>query len=210
MQRRWKAAAVLVATFSVGAIGVTQASASSLNEIAYNKGDAEFCASHMDGIYLSQKNGSSGNCVRVLQSLLLKENPTWKSFLKVDGDFGPMTDKAERRWEQEHSSKVDGIVNANNFTFLARINTTPAGKAHITGVVTNASTNTRKPSSGGSGGGGGSSTPAKLKSSPVQTGVRQGTNVPAQKQAPANAAAQNAVNVANDLANLASTQNRKQ
>jgi peptidoglycan hydrolase-like protein with peptidoglycan-binding domain len=148
VRNRWKFAAVVVATVSVGAVGMTQASATPKSAIAYNKGDAEFCAKHLENIVLSKAKGSSGNCVYVLQSLMLRDNPKLKGVLAVDGDFGPKTDKAVRDREKRLGWDDDGLVSVGTFQNLAALKTTPAGKAHITGVVTNASTKPR-PSTGG-------------------------------------------------------------
>ncbi|MFB2877964.1 peptidoglycan-binding domain-containing protein [Floridanema aerugineum] len=50
--------------------------------------------------------GSKGKDVMYLQQLLNKKGYS----LKVDGDFGPRTEDAVRRFQKSHHLKVDGIV----------------------------------------------------------------------------------------------------
>lgn len=47
------------------------------------------------------KKGSSGSRVKILQDFL---------DLKMDGEFGPRTEAAVKKWQSEHGIKADGIV----------------------------------------------------------------------------------------------------
>lgn len=47
------------------------------------------------------KKGSSGSRVKILQDFL---------DLKMDGEFGPRTEVAVKKWQSEHGLKADGIV----------------------------------------------------------------------------------------------------
>jgi peptidoglycan hydrolase-like protein with peptidoglycan-binding domain len=189
MRSRWaKTAIFLGVILSVGIAGMTQASAlSPKSKIAYNRGDALFCANHLEDIILSKAKGSSGNCVYVMQALMVLDNPSIKKSLPIDGDFGPVTDKAVRAREERLGWKADGLVSAPTFKNLASLGTTPDGAAHITGVVTNAVQKSTKPSSSSgssskgssNGGSGGGKSPAK--SAPKQPSTREGTNIPGTK-----------------------------
>lgn len=136
MKKAKLAIAASVLVLAVGGFGVSQANAAAH---VYTKGDAQFCASGLKDKVI--KEGSSGNCVRVMQYLLNKENIETKGHqLSVDGDFGPMTKKIVEEREKRMKWGVDGIVGTGTFDSLANLKTTPAGKATITGIITNKST----------------------------------------------------------------------
>jgi peptidoglycan hydrolase-like protein with peptidoglycan-binding domain len=155
MNKKWKivAASAVAATLAIGTVGVTHANAATKT---YTKGDAQFCADHLKNVVLNK--GEEGNCVRVLQQLLNKAGASPK--LTVDGDFGPATDKAVKEREKKLKWKIDGKVSTGHFENLKQF--APAGKATITGVVTNKST---KPASSGSKSSGSSSGSSGSKSS---------------------------------------------
>ena len=58
------------------------------------------------------KRGSKGEKVVILQQFL---------GLKQDGDFGPVTEKAVKKWQQENGLLPDGIVGPNTRTAYSRI-----------------------------------------------------------------------------------------
>lgn len=71
------------------------------------------------------KLGSKGDEVRTLQSLL---NSKGYSVGSVDGDFGPATEAAVRKFQADHGLGVDGIVGKNTWAALygdSNINTLP-------------------------------------------------------------------------------------
>jgi peptidoglycan hydrolase-like protein with peptidoglycan-binding domain len=148
MQGKWKIIGSGAVVTALGAALLLQApaAASPKSEIAYNRGDALFCANHLEDIILSKAKGSSGNCVYVMQALMVLDNPSIKKSLPVDGDFGTLTDKAVRAREDRIGWRPDGEVSAPTFKNLAGLDTTPDGAAHITGVVTNVSGLPKKPS----------------------------------------------------------------
>ena len=61
------------------------------------------------------KLGSKGDEVRTLQSLL---NSKGYSVGSVDGDFGPATEAAVRKFQADHGLGVDGIVGKNTWAAL--------------------------------------------------------------------------------------------
>jgi hypothetical protein len=61
------------------------------------------------------KKGIEGESVRALQILL---NGRLDTRLVKDGDFGPATDKAVRRFQEENGLAADGIVGAKTWTKL--------------------------------------------------------------------------------------------
>ena len=69
---------------------------------------------------ITLKLGSKGNDVKALQS---------KLNLKVDGVFGPLTEKAVKEFQKKNGLVVDGIVGTKTWEKL--------------GVSTNSSTNSR-------------------------------------------------------------------
>jgi hypothetical protein len=52
------------------------------------------------------KRGNKGSRVRMLQGLLL----AWHYSIKLDGVFGPATEKAVRDFQSKHARPVDGVV----------------------------------------------------------------------------------------------------
>ena len=63
------------------------------------------------------RKGSNGDAVRRLQGLLLSHN--WHLGLSfMDGDFGPMTENAVKRFQINYSLSADGIVGQRTWTTL--------------------------------------------------------------------------------------------
>lgn len=60
--------------------------------------------------------GARGEAVRTLQKLLRHKNV--KGATKVDGSFGPATDRCVRRFQQLHKMKADGVVGATTWAKL--------------------------------------------------------------------------------------------
>ena len=61
------------------------------------------------------QKGSKGDKVRQLQSLLKAH---FDETLKVDGDFGPITEKTVKQFQAKHKLKVDGLVGPAGETML--------------------------------------------------------------------------------------------
>lgn len=62
------------------------------------------------------KRGSTGNEVRVVQTLLR----TYGANISIDGSFGPATDLALKQFQQANNLEVDGSCGANTWTQLLR------------------------------------------------------------------------------------------
>jgi peptidoglycan hydrolase-like protein with peptidoglycan-binding domain len=65
-------------------------------------------------LIMTVRRGSNGEAVKAAQRLLDK----FGSGLSVDGDFGPATDAATRRFQSGHQLAVDGIVGPNTWAAL--------------------------------------------------------------------------------------------
>ena len=85
--------------------------------------------------------GSRGNHVRNVQGLL------WQAGLydgEIDGRYGPMTERAVRRWQNEIGAVADGNWGVNTIdassTFLAALNNDEALAAGNAPVVPNFNT----------------------------------------------------------------------
>lgn len=63
------------------------------------------------------RNGSKGNEVKTLQ-ILLNEKCKNGPYLSTDGDFGPMTEKQVRNYQQLWNLECDGVVGKNTWTSL--------------------------------------------------------------------------------------------
>jgi hypothetical protein len=60
------------------------------------------------------QRGNKGSRVRMLQGLLL----AWHYSIKLDGVFGPATEKAVRDFQSKHARPVDGVVGAITWNAL--------------------------------------------------------------------------------------------
>jgi len=72
----------------------------------------------------SDKGGTKGNCVKILQDYLWKLgyyqglDPTLPYIKEVDGIFGPRTRKAVERFQKEHGLPMTGIVDKATWQVL--------------------------------------------------------------------------------------------
>lgn len=64
------------------------------------------------------KRGSRGDLVRKVQSKLKTNYSLYAGKLKVDGIFGPSTEKAVREFQRRAGLKVDGIAGAQTLKRL--------------------------------------------------------------------------------------------
>lgn len=62
------------------------------------------------------RRGAKGNITRIIQEMLVKDG--YK--LDIDGDFGPKTEKAVKRFQKKHGLAVDGIVGPDTIEELLR------------------------------------------------------------------------------------------
>ena len=62
------------------------------------------------------RRGAKGNITRIIQEMLVKDG--YK--LDIDGDFGPKTEKAVKRFQKKHGLAVDGIVDPDTIEELLR------------------------------------------------------------------------------------------
>lgn len=66
--------------------------------------------------YPTIRRGSKGQYVKVLQNILINKN----YILQVDGDFGPMTEKAVKDFQTKSGLKPDGIVGPLTWAMLTK------------------------------------------------------------------------------------------
>jgi peptidoglycan hydrolase-like protein with peptidoglycan-binding domain len=65
--------------------------------------------------------GSKGDEVRLCQSILVKCGAPGYDYKEVDGDFGPITEKAVKWFQQQKGLKVDGIVGPKTWAELDKV-----------------------------------------------------------------------------------------
>ena len=72
-----------------------------------------------DVILHTLKNGSKGNSVKALQMLLIGNGYSCGN-CGVDGDFGPATQAAVKKYQKAHGLSADGIVGEKTWTALLK------------------------------------------------------------------------------------------
>lgn len=82
--------------------------------------------------YPTVRSGASGDTVKDLQRLL---NGQTSHRLKVDGKFGPLTDRAVRDFQRANGLRVDGIVGRETWTALTRPAVAPAAPTTKRNVI---------------------------------------------------------------------------